>query len=126
MQKSHVLSETPILSAILKGIGAHECLQKFIDDFRDDDSLLTLSKLTAGQISSRFGMSLHAAALFIAACGAPDRSRDTAGSASTSTALPAPLPAFAPFVSCNSNRSLRLDSKATNTTAETFTCFQKS
>jgi hypothetical protein len=93
--------DTRILSSILKRIGAHECLQKFIDDFRDDDSLLTLSKLKTDQISSRFGMSPDKAALFIAVCCSPDRSRDAAVNASSSTALPGPLPTLALTESSN-------------------------
>ena len=49
-------------------IGAIDCLQKFIDDFRDDDSLVTLSKLKPVQIALRYGMGQDQAAVFIASC----------------------------------------------------------
>ena len=49
-------------------IGAIDCLQKFIDDFRDDDSLVTLSKMKPGQIALRYGMGQDQAAVFITSC----------------------------------------------------------
>ncbi len=88
------LPETRIISSILHEIEAVDCLQKFIDDFRDDDSLTTLGKLQAAQISLRYGMDQDKAAAFIAGCRA--RCRDRVGMASVQLPITSPAIVLSP------------------------------
>jgi hypothetical protein len=85
---------TRVLSSILNEIGAPDCLQKFIDDFRDDDSLITLGKLQAGQIASRYGMAHDKAAAFIAGCR--ERCHDRAAKPSVQLSITSPAITLSP------------------------------
>jgi uncharacterized membrane protein YoaK (UPF0700 family) len=59
---------TDVLASILSDINSSHCLQKIIDDDRDDDSLKTLSKIKPERIASKYDMSLDQAAAFVDHC----------------------------------------------------------
>jgi serine/threonine protein kinase len=61
---------TQLLDSILHEIGASEFLQAFIDDYRDDDSLKTLSKFSSVLITSKYGLPPNKSAAFVDKCRA--------------------------------------------------------
>ena len=62
-------SSTQALASILSDIGASELLQNFIDDDRDDDCLISLSKLKCERLAGKYGLSVNQAASFVEKCG---------------------------------------------------------
>jgi hypothetical protein len=59
---------TAILVSILSQLHLSQFLKKIIDDDRDDDSLITLSKVKPERIASKYGMSIDQAAAFVDLC----------------------------------------------------------
>jgi serine/threonine protein kinase len=93
-------ASTQVLAFILHDIGAFQYFQGFIDDFRDDDSLLTLSKLKPEQIARKYGMpdDLELAAAFVDKCrlslvAQPSGDSHSASTLISSSSAPPALPA---------------------------------
>jgi len=80
-------ANTRILASILREIKSYELIQRFTDDDRDDDSLVTLSNLKPERIAAKYGLSLRQAADFVDRC----RARAGISSSPSSSSSPAPL-----------------------------------
>ena len=62
-------ASTQALASILSHIGASELLQNFIDDDRDDDSLISLSRLKCERLADKYRLSVNQASAFVEKCG---------------------------------------------------------
>ena len=58
-------ASTQALASILSDIGASQLLQNFIDDDRDDDSLISLSRLKCERLADKYGLSVNQASAFV-------------------------------------------------------------